>query len=82
MTDLYDRATEREEAQRADALERQERAAGLVGKTVADSATHCHACEARIPEKRRKAVPGVQTCIDCQQELEAAINRNHPRSHA
>lgn len=82
MTDIIDRAYEHEDELRRDALERQERAAGLVGKTVADSATHCRACEARIPEKRRKAIPGVQTCIECQRELEFAANRNHPRSYA
>lgn len=27
-------------------------------------------CEEPIPEKRRKAVPGVQLCIECQRELE------------
>jgi len=30
----------------------------------------CTGCEASIPEKRRQAVPGVQLCIQCQQELD------------
>lgn len=30
------------------------------------SATHCEDCGVRIPAARRKAVPGVQRCIDCQ----------------
>ncbi|SDO71641.1 DksA/TraR family C4-type zinc finger protein [Desulforhopalus singaporensis] len=34
------------------------------------SLTHCAECEAPIPEARRKAVPGVQYCIECQSELE------------
>lgn len=72
MTDIADRATEREEENRADAMAKQSRMAGLAGKTVKDSATHCGACGDRIPLKRRQAVPGVQTCVDCQEELEFA----------
>jgi phage/conjugal plasmid C-4 type zinc finger TraR family protein len=35
-----------------------------------ESLTHCHACEAEIPKARRKAIPGVRLCVDCQAELE------------
>jgi phage/conjugal plasmid C-4 type zinc finger TraR family protein len=28
---------------------------------------HCEECDAPIPEARRKAVPGVRLCVDCQQ---------------
>ncbi|MCG8617943.1 MAG: DksA/TraR family C4-type zinc finger protein [Desulfobacterales bacterium] len=35
-----------------------------------ESLTHCDICEEEIPEKRRKAVPGVRLCIQCQSELE------------
>lgn len=28
----------------------------------------CEACEAEIPEARRKAVPGVRLCVSCQEE--------------
>lgn len=73
MTDLYDRATEREEAQREDALNAQRQRAGFNGKTIADSATHCSVCECRIPKKRRELLPGVQTCVDCQTDLERAL---------
>lgn len=73
MTDVYDRATAREEEHREDALQAQTRRAGLDGKTVEDSATHCYVCEGRIPIARRRAVPGVQTCVDCQTELEQAV---------
>ncbi len=31
---------------------------------------HCEQCEAPIPDARRKAVPGVRLCIDCQAEAE------------
>jgi len=30
----------------------------------------CQECDAPIPEARRKAIPGVRLCIDCQAELE------------
>lgn len=30
------------------------------------SLSHCEECDAAIPEARRKAVPGVRLCIDCQ----------------
>lgn len=72
MTDVFDRASELEALQRRDALERQERRAGLKGKTAADSLTHCGICEERIPDARREALPGVQTCVHCQEELERA----------
>jgi phage/conjugal plasmid C-4 type zinc finger TraR family protein len=31
---------------------------------------HCHECGDEIPEARRKAVPGVRTCITCQSALD------------
>ena len=73
MTDVFDRATELEEQQRQDALQAQARRAGLDGKTVEDSASHCRACESLIPVARRRAVPGVQTCVTCQTDLERAV---------
>lgn len=35
-----------------------------------ESLTHCEECEAGIPVARRKAVPGVRYCVQCQSELE------------
>ncbi len=32
--------------------------------------THCEECEVIIPEARRKAVPGVRLCVQCQGQLE------------
>ncbi|MBF6024604.1 DksA/TraR family C4-type zinc finger protein [Lysobacter niastensis] len=29
--------------------------------------THCEECEAAIPEARRKALPGVRLCVNCQE---------------
>ena len=34
------------------------------------SLTHCEECGEAIPAARRKAVPGVRLCIDCQSELD------------
>lgn len=28
---------------------------------------HCEECDEAIPQARRKAVPGVRLCVDCQQ---------------
>lgn len=75
MTDIVDRAAEREEDFRSDALEVQARRAGLAGKTVSDSALSCSVCEDSIPEGRREAIPGVQTCVACQADLEHELSR-------
>ena len=66
MSDDVDRASEREAIARDDALREQQRRAGLTGKTVADSATHCVECDDRIPVARRRAIPGCQLCVACQ----------------
>jgi len=36
-----------------------------------ESATHCDECGEPIPEARRKAVPGVRTCVACQSRRDA-----------
>lgn len=33
-----------------------------------ESLIHCEECDAKIPEARRQAVPGVRLCIKCQTE--------------
>ena len=30
--------------------------------------THCEECEIAIPDARRKAIPGVRLCVNCQAE--------------
>ena len=35
-----------------------------------EALTHCEECETGIPEARRKAIPGVRLCVECQSELE------------
>lgn len=79
MTDIADRAAEREAEFIGDALEEQHRHDPAAGKTVADSATHCAGCGQPICEGRRRAVPGVTLCFDCQDEanwLEARARAN------
>lgn len=73
MTDIFDRATECEEQQREAALRAQARRAGLAGKTWRDSADECAVCGEGIPLRRRRAVPGVRTCVDCQADLERGV---------
>ncbi len=31
---------------------------------------HCEECETVIPPARRKAIPGVRLCVNCQSELD------------
>lgn len=48
-------------------------AAGIAACRInhsAVSATECRECGESIPEPRRKFVPGVQTCVECQQLAE------------
>lgn len=37
---------------------------------VGSSHRYCEMCEAEIPKARRKALPGVRLCVDCQSDLE------------
>ena len=43
--------------------------------------SHCEQCDAAIPEGRRRAVPGVRLCIDCQaaQDRELGANAGYNR---
>lgn len=70
--DPSDRATQREQELLADALEQHKRNHSAAGKK---SALHCIDCDVRIPEERRKAVPGVETCVDCQAQQEQKTKR-------
>ena len=75
MADICERGSDRAEELTGDALAVQARRSGLEGKTVDDSATQCCFCEDTIPEERRQAYPGVQTCVDCQEMIEQAEKR-------
>ena len=71
MTDIFDRASEREERVRENALA--EARYQRERERARPSAEACRICDEPIPLARRRAVPGVQTCIDCQQDLEYSI---------
>ena len=66
--DVVDRAQAREQEMRQDALDKHTRTAQA--SAAADSAETCAMCGEPIPEGRRNAVPGVQTCVDCQKDVE------------
>ncbi len=34
------------------------------------SLKHCEGCDNKIPEARRKAIPGVRLCVKCQEEAD------------
>lgn len=38
---------------------------------VGEGLEFCEDCGERIPEGRRRAVPGVRRCVECQAELDA-----------
>lgn len=68
--DNIDRAAEREEKMREEALAAQAKRAGFSGKHTADSAKFCEGCGETIPEARRRALPGVKLCVECQGYME------------
>lgn len=74
MADAADVASEFEERARAAALAR--RPAPPTGP----GSIYCLDCDEVIPWRRRKALPGVTLCVDCQQTAEAqSLHHSHPR---
>ena len=69
MTDVFDRAQEREALDREAAIEH-ERGHYAHRPWREASAEWCAGCGAAIPDARREAIPGVQLCVDCQTEAE------------
>lgn len=64
MADIIDSASEIEELQRNAAL-----SAHRLNRNAV-SAERCEECDEPIPEPRRAAVPGCQTCASCQTDQE------------
>ncbi|HDT3081134.1 TPA: TraR/DksA family transcriptional regulator [Klebsiella aerogenes] len=64
MADIIDTAAEIEELQRNAAL-----SAHRINRNAV-SAEHCSECGESIPSPRRAAVPGCQTCAECQSVIE------------
>ncbi|WP_109512569.1 TraR/DksA family transcriptional regulator [Pseudomonas ovata] len=60
MADIIDQANDHAEYLRTVALHRQP------ALSTAASAFYCDDCDEPIPERRRAALPGCVTCIDCQ----------------
>ncbi len=46
------------------------------GTRPRDSAKYCDDCGENIPEKRRAALPGVRTCVQCQSERDGAVRHS------
>ncbi|KWV94994.1 DksA/TraR family C4-type zinc finger protein [Erythrobacter sp. AP23] len=40
------------------------------------SARHCDECGEAIPAKRREALPGVRTCVECQTGRDGAVRHS------
>lgn len=64
MTEIIDQASALEEQMREQAI-----AAHRLNHNAV-SAEHCAECGEDIPAPRRAAVPGCQTCADCQGVIE------------
>lgn len=73
MSDFADLASDREQELRDDALA--SRARESQKRQASASAEFCAVCAEPIPEARRQAVPGVQTCVDCAAELERGLRK-------
>ncbi|AEG99398.1 TPA: TraR/DksA family transcriptional regulator [Klebsiella aerogenes] len=67
--DIIDTAAEIEELQRNAAL-----SARRINHNAV-SAEHCSECGENIPAPRRAAVPGCQTCAECQADLELIMKQ-------
>ncbi|MCU3712767.1 TraR/DksA family transcriptional regulator [Enterobacter hormaechei subsp. hoffmannii] len=72
MADIIDTAAEIEELQRNAAL-----SAHRIDRNAV-SAERCEECNEPIPEPRRAAVPGCQTCASCQADLDLSVSKGAP----
>ena len=70
MPDAIDFAQEHEQNLREDALKLQARRAGAVGTDARKSRRFCVEYGDPIPQQRRNALPGVATCVSCQEDFE------------
>ena len=80
QSDPSDQATKAEEQFKADALKRQAAKSRLpAGDWRKLSAKWCEGprCGERIPDERRRAVPGVRFCVACQNVLEKRATRGN-----
>lgn len=84
MSDLADRAAAETDMLLRHALEQQRLQSALATGQLADrqawhvaSATDCEGphCGEPIPDERRRLLPGVRLCVDCQARLEKGMAR-------
>jgi phage/conjugal plasmid C-4 type zinc finger TraR family protein len=77
MADEIDRAQQREEELRGDAIAEHLRRHPPADPSQWDALSQrwCEACAARIPDKRRRAVPGVRLCAKCASAAEQQERR-------
>lgn len=75
MADDVDRAQAREQELRDDALAAHARRGSDFFPEDEGETLLCGVCGDFIPEERRKAMPGVETCVHCKAELEEATKR-------
>lgn len=84
MSDFVDRANEHAEMMLRNALEAQRLRGALATGHLANqaewhvlSAAECEGthCGEPIPDDRRRLVPGVRLCVDCQARLEKGMAR-------
>lgn len=66
MVDITDIASEREEELLAEAMARHARTWVPTGAGL----LFCEDCDAPIPARRREALPGCTTCVECQEVRE------------
>lgn len=70
MADKADVASEYMERELELALKKQLGSPVWVGIDLAATDPNCEECGEEIPAKRREALPGCATCVDCQRALE------------
>lgn len=84
MSDIADRANEHADMMLRHALQEQRLKSALATGHLADradwhvlSAAECEGphCGEPIPDDRRRLVPGVRLCVDCQARLEKGMAR-------
>jgi len=71
----FDQASELEQAERQAAWQAHHQM--MEAQAATPSAKRCAVCHDPIPQERREASPGCQTCVHCQAELDDALNRHH-----
>jgi len=67
----FDQASKLEQDERESAWEAHHQM--MKNKAATPSAEHCGVCGEQIPQARRDAELGCQTCVPCQNELDRAL---------